>query len=557
MSLSVMENEIYQYTKSFSHNPGLAAQLIREKIEAFGLASTEKKPLPKQAMLITYGDQISDETNKNAPLKQQHLWLKEHLSKELSAVHLLPFYPYTSDDGFSVQDYTKVHEDMGSWEDIQSMGDDFDLMFDAVVNHCSQKHQWFVDYLAQKDYAQDYFVEHDPKDESLKQVVRPRTSPLLHAYENKAKETKYIWTTFSEDQIDLNFASPHLLAEIVDILLFYIQKGACYIRLDAITFAIKKLGTNCASLPETHQLVKLLRYIAMQVAPHVVIITETNVPHKENISYFGEGDEAQMVYNFALAPLLVHATLRQNASILAAWAKNLEAAPKDCSYFNMTAVHDGIGVRGATEELGLEEIDYMAKTCLERGGQIQYRCADDGTKTPYELCITFFDMLNPKEERDTAQSIERFMLTQYFAMTLKGVPGIYFHNLLASSSWQKGFEQTQRGRSLNRQKLTQAELNQLIKNDTKSKIVFERMKQALKLYHEIDELGPYGEQEVVEVSSQVIKIKRSDDFMAYFNFSAGHHNIDLARPMEDYLTGYIYETSLTLSPWQSMWLRAL
>ncbi len=552
---STMENRIYEYTKYFSNNPKLAAQLVAEKIEHKKRVQSLPAPLlPKQAILITYGDQIKDGAQKNTPLKTQHLWLKEHLGQELSAVHLLPFYPFTSDDGFSVQDYTAVHPDMGSWQDIEDMGKDFSLMFDAVVNHCSQKHQWFTDYLAQKDYAKDYFIEHDPYDEKLKKVVRPRTSPLLHAYTNIKGETKNIWTTFSEDQIDLNFASPHLLAEIVDILLFYMEKGAKYIRLDAITFAIKKLGTNCATLPETHQLVKLLRYVAEQVAPDVVIITETNVPHKENISYFGNGDEAQMVYNFALSPLLVHAVLRQDISILANWAENLEEPPLGCSYFNMTAVHDGIGVRGASAELDGAEIAYMAQTCLKRGGQIQYRSADDGAKVPYELCITFFDMLTPIAQRDKPVSILRFMLTQYFAMALKGVPGIYFHNLLASSSWQKGYEKSGRGRSLNRQKLTNNTLNQLMSSDDKSKQVFAKMKKALSLYHKLDDLGPHSQQQIITASEQVIAIKRGNNFIGYFNFSDKEQKILLDKAMKDLLTGQNHEKALTLSPWQSAWL---
>ncbi len=548
----MIHRKIYQYAKAFSSDPKLAADLILEKIPSTNNSITPA--LPKQAILITYGDQISDDQQRYSPLNQQHLWLKQHMGDVLSAVHILPFYPFTSDDGFSVQDYRNVNEAMGDWHDIKAMSGDFDLMFDAVINHCSKSHRWFVDYLLQKPYAKDYFIAHDPSDLELKKVTRPRTSPLLHPFQTSSGKPRYLWTTFSEDQIDLNFANPQLLAEIVDILLLYIRQGAKYIRLDAVTFAIKKRGTNCASLPQTHQLVKLLRYILSQVAPNVVLITETNVPHLENISYFGSGDEAQMVYNFALAPLLIHAALRQDASILARWANNLEQPPKNCSYFNMTAVHDGIGVRGASAELSSQEIDYMAKICLARGGQIQYGTFNDKAKSPYELCITFFDMLTPKDEKHMEHSINRFMLTQYFAMTLRGVPAIYFHNLLASTSWQEGYLQTRQGRSLNRKKFTLSELNALITKDAKTAMIFKKMKQALALYHHLDALGPYADQTIIMENAQVIGIKRGDNFIAYFNFSNQAQVITIEAAMMDCLSGNIYEGKISLSPWQTLWL---
>lgn len=557
--MSDIKQVIMGFVQSFSTNPEQAAEAICQKIKNYGLSvkDSQGQTIPKDAILITYGDQISDANGKLSPLQAQRQWLNQHLDGSLSTVHILPFYPYSSDDGFSVIDYKAVQAGFGNWDDINALGNDYTLMFDAVVNHCSQEHQWFKDFLADKNYCQDYFIEVNPDNPALKKVMRPRTSPLVHAYETTAG-VRYVWTTFSRDQIDLNFASPNLLAEMIDVLFFYIQNGARYIRLDAITFAIKKLGTNCATLPETHDLVKLIRYILSLYAPDVTLITETNVPHKENISYFNEGHEAQMVYNFPLPPLLIHAILRQNAEYLAAWAQKLEQdTPNGCAYFNMTATHDGIGIRGASAELGMDEINYMGTECKKRGGQILERTNNAGVSETYELNITFFDMLTPKDSPIDEAAIRRFMLSQYFVLAFKGVPAIYFHNLFASASWQKGYEQTQSPRTLNRKKYTNTELDYLLDSDSKSQTVFAMLKQALKLYQNIDVFGPYPKQEINLVETNLLQIIRGDNdkqITAYFNFSDNEKSIPLTETYKDLLTDKILTHTAQLSSWGVCWL---
>src|SRR5690606_35016656 len=108
----------------------------------------------------------------------------------------------------------------------------------------------------------------------------------------------------SADQVDLNFKNPAVLLATTRALLFYVEHGAKFIRLDAIAYLWKEIGTPCIHLPQTHQVIQLMRAVLDEVAPDVRLITETNVPHPDNISYFGAGtNEAQLVYNFALPPL--------------------------------------------------------------------------------------------------------------------------------------------------------------------------------------------------------------------------------------------------------------
>ena len=208
----------------------------------------------KSNVLITYADNVSD--NKHSPLSVLHSFLKGVGANAIDTVHLLPFYPWTSDDGFSVSDYRSVKNEYGEWSDVEKLGQDFALMYDLVLNHCSVEHQWFKDYLNGAEYARAYFHECDPAAD-YSQVTRPRSLPLLTAFET-SRGTKHIWTTFSSDQVDLNFANPDVFFEMLDLFLLYLDKKGHIIRLDAPTYLWKELGTCCTSLPQTHAVVKLL-----------------------------------------------------------------------------------------------------------------------------------------------------------------------------------------------------------------------------------------------------------------------------------------------------------
>ncbi|MEA2013329.1 MAG: alpha-amylase family glycosyl hydrolase, partial [Verrucomicrobiota bacterium] len=349
---------LYAKSHSSSIMERLKSQIAfyKNKIDAFK-HNKSRAMTEKDVVLITYADQVS--TKNEMPLKTLGSFLKKYCINSINSVHILPFFPYSSDDGFSVVDYKKVNPDVGDWSDIEELRKDFHLMFDAVINHISAKSDWFKEFLAGNPKYKDFFITCDPS-EDLSEVTRPRSLPLLTKFDTSEGE-KWVWTTFSEDQVDLNFDSPELALAVMDILLFYASKGASIIRFDAIAYIWKKVGTNCIHLKEVHEFVKLMKNVFDAVAPHVTIITETNVPHKENISYFGEnGDEAQMIYQFTLPPLTAHAILRQDSVAIREWARTLEHPGYGNTYFNFTASHDGVGLRPASGIISDDEIDFLA-----------------------------------------------------------------------------------------------------------------------------------------------------------------------------------------------------
>jgi len=468
----------------------------REHPELSTIVNPSERVTEADAILITYGDQVM-EPDKPA-LRSLAEVLDTYLKGVISTVHILPFYPYSSDDGFSIIDYNAINPDLGDWEDIAPIRQNFRLMFDDVINHISVHSDWFQGFLQDNpDYA-DYFITVDPSTD-LSSVTRPRTSPLLTPVET-ITGTQYVWTTFSPDQADLNYENPQVLLEIIDVLLLYVSQGAEFIRLDAIAYLWKEIGTSCIHLPQTHRIIQLFRTILDMVAPNVMLITETNVPHAENISYFGDGrNEAQMVYQFSLAPLILHTFHTGNATLLQKWATDLDQLPETATFFNFIASHDGIGVRPAEGILSAAEIQHLADKTLVHEGHVSYRTNPDGSQSAYELNITLFDALSdPTSDDPTELKINRFIASQAIMLAMAGVPGVYVHSLFGSSNDHIGVEETGRARSINRQKWLRAEIEAVLANPaSRSNKVFQRYTTLLKARAAHLAFHPNGDQRVI------------------------------------------------------------
>ncbi len=461
----------------------------------------------RTAALITYGDMVTCDGQR--PLSTLKLWLDQRVRGLLDTVHILPFFPYSSDDGFSIIDYRAVDPVLGQWRDVEEIAGEYRLMADLVLNHVSSRSQWARSYITGVAPERHYFLETDPATD-LSAVVRPRSSPLLSEVQTR-NGPRHLWTTFSEDQLDLNFANPDVLFEFLDILFWYIAHGVRIIRLDAIAYLWKTVGTSCIHLPETHEVVKLFRDVLDMVAPQVVLLTETNVPHKENISYFGRGDEAHMIYQFSLPPLLLHALLTGRADVLAKWAESLGSLPKGCTMLNFTASHDGIGVRPLEGLVEDGELDRIIERVRAVGGKVSTRRRSDGSDAPYELNTTFFDALaDPGATRPTARHIRRFLCSQAVMLAFKGVPAVYFNSLFAARNNRAGARQTGQARTLNRRKWNLHELGALV-SDPRSHVhsVYRGMQHMLQLRQKHSAFHPDGYQKIIQPAPGVLAIERT------------------------------------------------
>lgn len=452
----------------------------------------------RDVVLITYADQVRSEGK--SPLQAQRSFLLDHdLQQCIRCVHLLPFCPYTSDDGFSVVDYLAVDPESGTWEDIAALGESFDLMFDLVLNHASQKHEWFQRYLQDDPEYSDFFVDQDPTVD-LSQVVRPRSLPLLTEFDSPSG-TKHIWTTFSADQVDLNYANPRVMLAMLETLVEYARRGARIIRLDAIAFLWKEAGTSCIHLPQTHAAVKLMRRVLDRVVPGTLVLTETNVPHRENISYFGNGhDEAHMVYQFSLPPLLLDAIHNRDTSVVRDWLGSLKTPSDTTTFFNFTASHDGIGVRPLEGIVPPERVEKLAEVVRSHGGRVNTRRNSDGSDSPYELNITYLEAVANSAEVEPSEHSRRFLATQAIMLAMRGMPAVYFHSLVGSPNDQAGVEESGQNRRINRHKYERQELESALSDPHGlQRRVFDGYQRLLKVRIQQPAFHPQAAQEILDL----------------------------------------------------------
>lgn len=458
-------------------------------------------------VLITYGDTINSRNGQDNTLKILEKFVNDKLDDAVNTIHILPFFPSSSDKGFSVVDYKEVREGLGDWDDIERLSEKYKLMADLVINHTSRFSQWFKNYQVNKEPGKDYFIEVNP-DTDVSSVTRPRKSPLLSTVETD-DGMKYVWTTFSDDQIDLDFTNPDVLLEFIDIFLFYLSKGISIVRLDAIGYLWKEIGTTSIHLDETHEVVKLFRNIVDHIDYDATIITETNVPFKENVSYFGEGDETHMIYQFSLPPLLLHAILTENGQYLTQWAADLPEPPQGCTYFNFTASHDGIGVRPLEGLVPEKEFDFLVEGTKQRGGFVSYKENPDGSQSPYELNITYFDAFEVPGQNASDLQVKRYMCSQTIALVLQGVPGIYFHNFTATSNYLEGVAETGEKRVINRREWLNEELdNYLADGTTVGGRVLNEYKKILQVRKEHPAFSPHALQDVLKFGSDFFAVER-------------------------------------------------
>lgn len=466
------------------------------------LVSKQRTSQRSEALLICYGDSLLQDGA--PPLQVLKKFSDDYLKGVLSGIHVLPFFPSSSDDGFAVIDYRRVRSDLGNWSDVQDLAKTFDVMADLVINHCSREHVWFTDFITNSAPGKDYFFEMDESSD-LKEVLRPRNSPLLTEVHTRSG-IRRVWTTFSDDQVDVNFANPEVLLEFADTLFFYAQMGATYIRLDAIAYLWKRLGTTCMSLPETHMVVRILRGLIDVEDMPITLITETNVPHEENVSYFGEGNEAHLVYQFSLAPLLLFSYLTGEAQALVNWTRDLAPPPKGCSYFNFIASHDGIGLRPLEGLLPEAEIGRLIDIVHDRGGFASMRSTPSGEERAYELNIALFSAFGGGDE-----NIDAYVGAHQLLMAYQGVPGLYLNALLGRTNDYQYMEMTGRTRSINRGSWSLEALQEALGDPASHHAkIFQRLSRSLQLRAKHPAFLPASEQRFIAGSNDYLMFLRHD-----------------------------------------------
>jgi sucrose phosphorylase len=518
------------------------------------------------ALMITYGDSLQVAGEK--PLVTLKHFLDEWTDGVVSGVHILPFYPWTSDDGFSVLDYSSVNESLGDWNDIRAIAGSYHLMADLVINHCSIRSVWFENFLANREPGKGYFFTASPQDD-LSAVVRPRTTPLLQEVTAVDGE-RHVWCTFSPDQVDLDFRNPEVLKQFVSIIRQYLDMGIRIFRLDAVAFLWKIPGTTCLNLEETHEVVRLLRTLVEYARPDTVLITETNIPNRENLSYFGNANEAHCVYNFSLPPLLVYALVTGDCSYLKQWMMSMPPAQNGTAYFNFIASHDGIGLRPAEGLLSDTELERLIAAMEGFGGHVSYRALECGQRKPYEINISLMDALQGTIEGTDEWGIERFICAHAIMLALEGIPGIYIHSLLGTRNDYERVENSGHYRAINRHQWDMNKLGAALA-DTGShhSQVFSRLKTLLAIRRRQTAFHPNAVQYTLHLGSGIVGFRReSMDQQQHIFCVSNISNTEQKLPLTDInldntenwydlisLQQYTaHDEDLLLTPYQTVWL---
>jgi len=520
----------------------------------------------RNAVIITYGDTL--QTPGERPLVTLKHFLDRYADGVINGVHILPFYPWSSDDGFSVLDYSSVNETLGNWDDIGAIAGSYDLMADLVINHCSIRSLWFENFLKNQEPGKDYFYTTDPLGD-LSAVVRPRTTPLLREVTAVDGE-RYVWCTFSPDQIDLDFRNPEVLKQFVSIIRQYLDAGIRIFRLDAVAFLWKKPGTTCLNLEETHEVVRLLRTLVEYARDDALLITETNIPNQENLSYFGNANEAHCVYNFSLPPLLLNTLITGDCSYLKLWLMSMPPARNGTAYFNFIASHDGIGLRPAEGLLSDEELDSLIKTMERFGGHVSYRALEGGAQKPYEINISLFDALQGTVAGADAHGEDRFICAHAIMLGLEGIPGIYIHSLLGTRNDYQRVENSGHYRAINRH---QWDFDDLVKRLTDASShhsrVFSRLRTLLSIRGKQAAFHPNATQFTLHLGTAVFgfwrqSMDRQQSIFCISNISDQAQaikvvdiNLIATQDWQDLISGHKYtfhDGELLLDAYQTVWL---
>ncbi|OSQ50929.1 alpha-amylase [Marivita geojedonensis] len=556
--------------------PDLDPDILTTKIiEAFWPEGTHRRKRGRKpgnalwsqtdALLITYGNSIVDGVHK--PLDLLNDFLRRYLKGVVDGVHILPFFPFTSDDGFAVTDYMAVNPQLGDWPDINRIASQFKLMSDLVLNHVSSQGTWFNAYRQGQAPYDRFFFEADPSDD-LSMVVRPRTTPLLQKVDTK-DGPRHVWCTFSHDQIDLDFRNPEVLLEFLRIIRTHIDNGVQIIRLDAVAFLWKEVGSPSIHLPQTHAIVKLIRLLCDYAIEPIVLLTETNVPKAENLSYFGKRDEAHVIYNFPLPPLILHALLSGSAEYLDKWQRSMPPAPLGCAYLNFTASHDGIGMRPAEGLLSSEDQAAMIRAVESAGGLVSMRALPDGGEAPYELNTTYFAALGQTFDGPDEYHLERFLCSQTIVMSLEGIPAFYIHSMLATPNVSEAVVRRGMNRAINRHRWDYGALQALLADDsTVHSKVLNGLKQRLTIRQKQSAFHPNATQFTVNTGDARVfgiwrqSLDRNQSIFALHNVSkdtvtlpVSTLNIIADEDWRDLLSGdVIPDDDIVLGPYQCRWI---
>lgn len=491
-----------------------ADSLIEDLVSDLPAAeAAPRPPLPgrDQACWIGYADSLVGGEGRSPLETLRGSFTRHGLGEAFPVVHLLPFYPWDTDRGFSVEDYYAVAPENGRWGDVEALaGDGLALMFDFVANHASIANPLVQSALIARHLDpddprrtaharyQDFvlaFAEDAPEPDQLAALARPRAAPVLTPYcllehpderlealpghrqdpevdqrlaaGSQVRGEGLVWTTFSRGpdaagreqtrQVDLDYRNPAVFREAAKILCFYRDRGAALLRLDAIGYLWKRLGSTSLHEPETHQLLVALKAYLELAAPEVQTVAEVNEDQERVLGYLGEdaAPESDLVYQFTHFPLAVHAVHTGQAGPYRDWLATL-APFRGRQFVTALGSHDGMGMKPLRGRLPEDELEaFAARLAEDHGGLPNHAVLPGGRRIVYEVCATPWDLINAPGQ---PHALERYRAVAALGLLPRGLPGFYVNGVfgLGGHHPEEGLDEN---RTVNRQRLDAAWLD--------------------------------------------------------------------------------------------------
>ncbi len=404
--------------------------------------------IKNEAMLITYADSLGKNMGE---LKQV---LDKHLQGVIGGVHLLPFFPSTGDRGFAPSDYTTVDPALGTWEDVEVLGEDYYLMFDFMINHISRESKFFQDFKKnheQSPYKEmfirihEFFPENRPTQEDIDLIYKRKDKAPFQTVEFADGTTEEVWNTFGEEQIDLDVTKEVVKEFIRETIKDMANHGCSLIRLDAFAYAIKKLDTNDFFVePDIWELLDEVRQEAAKY--DVELLPEI---HEHYSIQMKIANHDYYIYDFALPMVTLYSLYSGKSERLANW---LKMSPM--KQFTTLDTHDGIGVVDARDLLTDEELDYTSEELYKVGANVKkvYSSANYNNLDIYQINSTYYSALGDNDRS--------YLLARAIQVFAPGIPQIYYVGLLAGKNDIELLEATKEGRNINRHYYDLAEIEE-------------------------------------------------------------------------------------------------
>ncbi len=388
-------------------------------------------------------------------------------------LHILPPFPSTGDRGFAPVTYREIDPAFGSWQDIQEIGKDFDVMLDVMVNHISRHSEYFRDFVEHGRTSQyaDMFItlekvwpDGNPLPADVKKIfLRKPEHPFLDVDIKETGSVERIWASFGprvdhSEQVDLDINSPLTRQFFLDLFQFLSEQNINLLRLDAVAYAIKKRGTSCFMVePEIYEFMGWLGEMAARF--HLELLPEIHTHYSTQMKIASHGF---WVYDFALPMLILHTLVTGKSE------KLLDHLAK-CPHRQITLLdcHDGIPVQPDMDDiLTPVESKHLIDLCLDRGANLN-RILSETARVPgfdaHQINLTYFDALG---RNDDAYLAARAI--QFFS---PGIPQVYYVGLLAGENDYSAVETTGDGRAVNRKNFTEQEVVDALKNDVVRRLI--------------------------------------------------------------------------------------